>query len=110
MSVEKRVQASRDYLVSVHGKAVGRLQHGYVWHAPAISEAFLAGVAFERKRYVDDPHPDDVYMLQSIYRQLVVLRELCHKMKGGVSLGSEVLADNIDWLDCFIDKHGGKTD
>jgi hypothetical protein len=38
------------------------------------------------------------YYLRSILRQL---RDV-HRDVTNHSLGSEVLADNIDWLDCFI--------
>jgi hypothetical protein len=50
---------------------------------------------------------DDLYYLRSILRQL---RELRRAVKRGPSLGGEVLADNIDWLDCFIDKHTRVSD
>jgi len=44
---------------------------------------------------------DDLHYLRSILRNLREFRStlLTH------NLGVEVLADNIDWLDCFIDKH-----
>jgi len=44
----------------------------------------------------------DLHYLRSILRQL---REVRSWMKEGPTLGGEVLADNIDWLDCFIDKY-----
>lgn len=42
----------------------------------------------------------DIYYLRSIYRQLrqVMLSS------DDLSLGGEVLADNVNWLDCFIEK------
>lgn len=40
-----------------------------------------------------------IYYLQSIYLQY---RQLATGLEGH-SLGGEVLADNLDWLDCFID-------
>jgi hypothetical protein len=44
----------------------------------------------------------DLHYLRSILGQL---RELRSSIECGPTLGGEVLADNIDWLDCFIDKH-----
>ena len=46
--------------------------------------------------------PNDLHYLRSI---LDHLREVRSSIKYGPTLGGEVLADNIDWLDCFIDKH-----
>jgi hypothetical protein len=43
----------------------------------------------------------DLHYLRSILGHLREVRTLF----GGLSLGAEVLVDNIDWLDCFIDKH-----
>lgn len=40
----------------------------------------------------------DLYYLRSILRHLREFRGLV----SGPSLGGEVLADNIDWLNCFI--------
>lgn len=45
---------------------------------------------------------NDLYYLRSI---LGHLREVQSAMADGLSLGGEMLADNIDWLDCFIEKH-----
>lgn len=49
---------------------------------------------------------DEVFYLRSIHRQLRELRGMLSKRlaKEGASLGREVLADNIDWLDCYIDE------
>jgi hypothetical protein len=47
----------------------------------------------------------DLHYLRSILGQL---RELRASIEYGPTLGGEVLADNIDWLDCFIDKHEAK--
>jgi hypothetical protein len=44
---------------------------------------------------------DDLCYLRSILRQL---REFSGIITYEPSISSEVLADNIDWLDCFIDK------
>jgi hypothetical protein len=44
---------------------------------------------------------DDLFYLRSILGHLRELRSVVE----GASLGGEALADNIDWLDCFIDKH-----
>jgi|SRR6266436_2063691 len=46
---------------------------------------------------------NDLFYLRSILGQL---REFQSVILKGPPLGGEVLADNIDWLDCFID---GKT-
>jgi hypothetical protein len=53
----------------------------------------------------------DLHYLRSILGNLRALRKaisLINDVNADLalpSLGSEVLADNIDWLDCFIDKH-----
>ncbi len=48
----------------------------------------------------------ELYFLRSILRSL---REYyCYARP--LSLGGTVLADNIDWLDCFIDKEEHKND
>lgn len=50
----------------------------------------------------------DLYYLESILGNLRELKSLTtqRQRKGTVSaLGLEVLADNVDWLDCFIDRH-----
>jgi hypothetical protein len=47
-----------------------------------------------------------IYYLRSILRQMEGLRDFvgsCEVLTP--SIGSEVLADNIDWLDCFLDEH-----
>lgn len=43
---------------------------------------------------------DDLHYLRSILYLLRSLRQLVD----GASLSGEVLADNIDWLDCYIDR------
>jgi hypothetical protein len=43
----------------------------------------------------------DLHYLRSILDHLREIR----RSQQWVTLGGEVLADNIDWLDCFIDKH-----
>lgn len=43
---------------------------------------------------------DDLHYLRSILGQL---REVQKSLDHGPSLGGEVLADNINWLDCYID-------
>lgn len=45
---------------------------------------------------------NDLHYLKSILRHL---REVRSSLEFGPTLGGEILADNIDWLDCFIDKH-----
>lgn len=47
---------------------------------------------------------NDLYYLSSIKRQLRQVQEALADT-GRFSLGGEALADNLDWLDCFIDKH-----
>jgi hypothetical protein len=43
----------------------------------------------------------DLYYLRSILGNLREVRAVVEF----ASLGGEALADNVDWLDCFIDKH-----
>lgn len=50
----------------------------------------------------------DLYYLKSILSQLRELRKFVSSQEQVAMLGGEVLADNIDWLDCFIDKHERK--
>lgn len=47
---------------------------------------------------------NDLHYLRSILRHL---RQVQSAMADAArfSLGGEALADNIDWLDCFIDKN-----
>lgn len=47
----------------------------------------------------------DLYYLRSILSSLQQFKELSDEQVSwlGPSIGSEVLADNIDWLDCLID-------
>ena len=49
---------------------------------------------------------NDLFYLRSILRHLREVRRIVE----GASLGGEVLADNIDWLDCFIDRHQRERD
>lgn len=49
---------------------------------------------------------NDIHYLRSILAQL---RELRSSIEHGPTLGGEVLADNIDWLDCFISMHEPKA-
>jgi len=46
---------------------------------------------------------DELHYLRSILRNLREFRAVCDGE--GSMLGHEVLADNIDWLDCFVDRH-----
>lgn len=60
------------------------------------------GDSVEQVRLVAINQDKDVYYLKSILGQL-------REFKAGVGvrgpcLSSEVLADNVDWLDCFIDR------
>ena len=47
---------------------------------------------------------NELYYLRAIHRRL---KEFKSVVPDDVfpSLGSEAMADEIDWLDCFIDKH-----
>lgn len=49
--------------------------------------------------------PDTVYYLNSILRQLRDWQEIATTSESfyGPTIATEVLADNIDWLDCHID-------
>lgn len=44
---------------------------------------------------------NDLHYLKSI---LGIMREIRSAIDDGPSLGGEILAGNIDWLDCFIDR------
>lgn len=46
----------------------------------------------------------DLHYLRSILRHLTEVKEALADTSA-FSLGGMVLADNIDWLDCFIAKH-----
>ena len=48
---------------------------------------------------------NDLYYLRSILGNLREVRAYIGQFDRGPAIGSEVLADNIDWLDCFIEKH-----
>lgn len=52
----------------------------------------------------EKPDAQERHMLASILGQLVQLRDAVALSRHRASLGGEVLADNIDWLDCFISK------
>ena len=61
----------------------------------------------EIERLRADPDPgqriwDDLYYLRSILRMLRDVRTARWHIEP--SLKGEVLADNIDWLDCYIDR------
>jgi hypothetical protein len=48
---------------------------------------------------------NDVHYLRSILRMLREVQVyVASRTKGEPSLGGEILADNIDWLDCYIDR------
>jgi hypothetical protein len=47
---------------------------------------------------------NDLHYLRSILGQMREVRKFMQGESKGWSLGGEVLADNIDWLDCFIDR------
>jgi len=47
----------------------------------------------------------DLYYLRSILGHLREVRASINRHAEGPTIGGEVLADNIDWLDCFIEKH-----
>ena len=52
---------------------------------------------------------NDLYYLRSIKRQLDEVKEALADT-AAFSLGGMALADNLDWLDCFIDKHTRKPE
>lgn len=52
---------------------------------------------------MSEPVEKQIYYLESILRQLQQLRNVCNELEPSPSIGNEVLADNIDWLDCHID-------
>lgn len=43
-----------------------------------------------------------IYYLESIARNLKEFSDVCSDIPTFPSIGSEVLADNRDWLDCYI--------
>lgn len=47
----------------------------------------------------------EIYYLRSIQKNLEQFKELADEQTSllGPSIGSEVLADNLNWLDCFVD-------
>jgi len=47
---------------------------------------------------------EEIYYFKSILRQLRSLRGFVQEHEIGPSTGQEVLSDNIDWLDCHIDR------
>ncbi len=49
---------------------------------------------------------DDLHYLRSILGNLREIRSAINdgRVRVRSNLGGEVLADNIDWLDCFIDR------
>jgi len=49
------------------------------------------------------PSKDELYYLKSILRQLNQLRNTLPESAPWIGIGA--LADNMDWLDCFIAKH-----
>jgi hypothetical protein len=53
---------------------------------------------------------EELYYLNSILRQLREFKTSVSTIIPLPSLGMEVLQDNIDWLDCFIDMHRKKLD
>ena len=48
---------------------------------------------------------NDLHHLRSILGTLREVRQMADMANLGATLGVQVLADNMDWLDCFIDKH-----
>jgi hypothetical protein len=53
---------------------------------------------------------NDLHYLRSIIGTLREVRGMAEVANLGATLGMVVLADNIDWLDCFIDKHQRELD
>lgn len=58
-----------------------------------------------------DVTDQELYYLRSIYRSLEEMRDLSADVMAdyGPSIGSEVLFDNMNFLDCFIDEHERKN-
>ena len=48
---------------------------------------------------------NDLYYLRSIYSNITEFKKLVNETSFGPTLGGEILADNWNWLDCFIDQH-----
>lgn len=70
----------------------------------AIRDAETHAVAAMR---AESPSEDDLNHLRSIQRNLADLKVAADIMveTTGFGLANDVLADNRDWLDCFIEKH-----
>ena len=49
--------------------------------------------------------PHDLHYLRSILGHLREVRDAILRSDDVLTLSCVVLADNIDWLDCFIEKH-----
>lgn len=56
------------------------------------------------KRIKRGSRQDVLYYLKSILNNLRDVRDYMQTKEATVTIGSEVLADNIDWLDCYIDQ------
>jgi len=83
----------------------GRVSYVYKWQADAVVALVSAAVEAEREALEACALFDtDLFYLKSILGHLREIRALPDPL----SLGAEVLADNIDFLDCFIDKHERK--
>jgi hypothetical protein len=61
---------------------------------------------YQNNRKINMLSENDLYYMRAILGHLRELR----KIAGGLNLGSEALADEIDWLDCYIDKHQRERD
>jgi hypothetical protein len=51
---------------------------------------------------------NDLHYLKTIHRRLKEFRSVLRDDER-FSLGGEAFADELDWLDCFIDKHSRKA-
>ena len=63
-----------------------------------------SAVPASRSSIPDAVTDHDLFYLRSCLTHLRQLHTLHWETAVGVSLGSEALSDNIDWLDCFIDQ------
>lgn len=100
------------YFVSIKGfvevdpDELGALGTRPWWRFPMTSQS-LTSLAARAEAGSGAPTEHDLYYLRSIYRNL---REVQKEISAGwpgvlPSIGSEILDDNINWLDCFIDEH-----
>lgn len=51
----------------------------------------------------------DKYYLRSIFRNLNEFQDFLDDQENQYGLGHEILADNIDWLEYFLEKNNGRV-